>query len=391
MQATSAAPLRVPRLVANVLATMLATLLVFLNIYGVLGPDGGGTVFTTILFLLAVAGIPLLLLLLGASIYLLVKRAGFRAVGKTWLVVVLAGALYPLGLLAGGLWQNHFDRNHPDIGEVHVNLSGRNVTIPDIGTLDGKSPETFGHGGRRTPDHDHSDWSAAYDGDQLASGFKSMNVFWGDPASKTPTALPVVAAGRPIKLPLMRGVFDSRNRSPVFLYYYYGDRVEVSTSFRAPDDIDDDSLRVFPHNLGALPIARLEIDDQGVALTQPVEKMDMIYCERKPGIALMNKLHAPIKVRWQYAQPNPVWHEARLAVPDYEGKTRVGGRIGTHELHLYLYPDGGSAAQRARKLERDGARTMQVTRVVPALTEAGERKIPECIELKFPNDSELAD
>ncbi len=86
--------LQVPRFVAKVAGGLLAALIAVLSVDAIGAPPGGFNVH-----LLAVAGAPVLLLLLGTSIYLLRKGAGWPLLWQLWLCVLIAAAIVPVHML----------------------------------------------------------------------------------------------------------------------------------------------------------------------------------------------------------------------------------------------------------------------------------------------------
>jgi hypothetical protein len=76
------------------------------------------------------------------------------------------------------------------------------------------------------------------------------------------------------------------------------------------------------------------------------------------GAPAINKLNAPLKVRWQFAQPNPAWQEATVAVPAFAKQSSAT----RNAVHLYFRADGTVAAQWEQMLtSTDGKPSVRFT------------------------------
>jgi hypothetical protein len=314
---------------------------------------------------------PLLLLNLVFFAVYLKRRAPARAYWLMW------GP--PFGVLAG-LWpfisgqqisDKLFERAHPNIREVHVNLSGHSLwldpesTVNDAkgaGELPGNQPGHFASFTRYAQTYYGKDRMLAYSGSRLAADFTSQRVFPGEPAETAALLRPVVLAAPYPDL----ARFLSRERiSPqdeagflVYLYYHYADRVEVAPALRLAGsqamDLWGQPLPVVSFhlaNLRALPLARLEIDGQAIDLgdaafaSESAEGNGCVY--RNYEAHAVNALSRPLKVRWQFAQPATPWHEAVVSVPQFDPARRPKGSAQTINVELYFQDDDSVVAERS--------------------------------------------
>lgn len=314
---------------------------------------------------------PLLLLNLVFSAIYLKRRVPARAYWLMW------GP--PLGVLAG-LWlfisvqqvsDKFFERAHPNIREVHVNLSGRSLWLDpestvndsaDAGELPGDQPGHFVSFTRYAETYYGKDRMLAYSGSRLAADFTRLRVFPGEPA-KTPALLRPVVVAAPY--PDLARFLNRERISPqdeagflVYLYYHYADRVEVVPALRlAGSQTMDLWGRPLPvvsfhlANLRALPLARLEIDGQAIDLgdaafaSESAEGNGCVY--RNYEAHAVNDLSRPLKVRWQFAQPAARWHEAVVSVPEFNVARRPRGRAEMINVELYFQDDGSVVAERS--------------------------------------------
>lgn len=103
MESTAPDRLQLPRFFAKFFSALLATVIawVSINAIGVPGTRYGVAVNLDVL---ALAGGPLLVALLGMSIYLLRKGAGWRYLGGLWSPFLLAAAIIPVFIVARIGW-----------------------------------------------------------------------------------------------------------------------------------------------------------------------------------------------------------------------------------------------------------------------------------------------
>lgn len=152
------------RAVAVLAGLMLAALLTKLSLHA-LNPsnDGEGIV---LLFTAIGIGAPLTLLTLGFTLYLGGKgELGPGLFMGIWLPVAASLAIIPVAGYFNGKEKDAYARKHPNVNEVHVNLTGRDLRFdPMIGThphMAGKNPDIF-MPIKREPVSNRSDRMAAY-------------------------------------------------------------------------------------------------------------------------------------------------------------------------------------------------------------------------------------
>ena len=165
----------------------------------------------------------------------------------------------------------------------------------------------------------------------------------------------------------------------VYQYYDYADRIEVAPALRL-SSIAAQTLwgsgapvvTVQIHNLNAQPIIRLEIDGLAIAVGDNVWETDSAQNNcRSYSPPVINRLEAPLKVRWQFAEANPKWHEAMVTVPTLASLNTQPDWIEREKnIFIYFQKDGHLAAQLQQviKLKNDklGIRT---TAIAPKLLE----------------------
>ncbi len=167
----------------------------------------------------------------------------------------------------------------------------------------------------------------------------------------------VVLPGPDVKL--VAPAFAPGSASVAYMYYHYPDRIDIAPTL---DVFDGYGRRrptahvplvyVYAHNLTALPIARLEIDGltlQLIASIKPASD-EGSQCNI-PHAAAINRLAAPLKVRWQAAQAAPAWQAATVAVPSLAPFAPGAGSVREIAVHLYFLPDGSVSAQRAEDVD----------------------------------------
>lgn len=287
---------------------------------------------------------------------------------------------------------------HPNIREVHINLSGRSLwldpesTVNDsagAGELAGNRPGSFISFTRYAKDYYGKDRMFAYAGSRLSADFKSLRVFHGKPAETSPTMLPVLVAA---PYPDLTSFMDRHQIAHlgeasvlVYHYYHYADRVEIAPALRLSGlqamDLWGRKIPVVAFhlaNLRALPLARLEIDGQAVDLGGSAfarESADSNGCtSRNYQAHVVNELSRPLKVRWQFAQPDPRWHETMVSVPEFGSARRPSGRAHSTSVDLYFQDDGSVVAERS--LEIDQAQ-QKLTLLTTGLAEP-LRQTPPC-------------
>lgn len=311
------------------------------------------------------------------------------------LAVALISSVYD-GIRAGR--ERNFEMAHPNIREVHVNLSGRSLWLDPESTandskgaveLPGNQPERFVAFTRYAKPYYGEDRMLAYAGARLATDFREMRVFYGKPDGTPPTTLPVVV--RPEAFPDTASFLDKLSfkggEAAVlqYWYYHYPDRIEVVPALdlagsQAMDLWGTNAPVAGFHlaNLTGKPIVRLEIDGQALALGE-----DAVFPETGEGntcwarnhvVHAVNRLSAPLRVRWQFAQPNAPWQEAVVTVPSFKSGQAPRGRPRASSIELYFQADGSVVAERSQEIDlpRDGF-SLRTTGPVPAL-----RKAPPC-------------
>lgn len=310
--------------------------------------DGANEVARLVVVFLIV--IPLVLFNIGLSVYLR-KRNAVHGYILFWMwAPPLAATL--LTLAYGGITRTRDDnyrREHPSATEIHVNLSGRTLWLaPEV---DGYRHEAGGFRlefRQRTLD-DLDDPMKEYVGEHLAPGLRSLPIRTGEPGGATHKLMPVVVLPGPdLKLAAANPM------ALAYMYYHYPDRAEIAPTLNLYQGIGIrvptahlSLVYIFPHNLTTRPIARLEIDGETVQLKKAAVVASAAgYCEI-PRSAALNRLAAPIKVRWQVVAAAPAWQEALVPLPALEPAPATA-TVKENALHLYFLPDGTVAAQRAQ-------------------------------------------
>ncbi|MDD5084391.1 MAG: hypothetical protein PHT88_05700 [Candidatus Moranbacteria bacterium] len=260
---------------------------------------------------------------------------------------------------------------HPNIQEVHVNLSGRSLWLdPEESTdsadgmaeMPGNDPSKFITFTRYYGnDYGKEDNMTAYNVARLADSFNEMHLFYGKPESTQPTFVPVK---RPTAFPNVKTFIDllsfkGGEASVIrYWYYHYSDHVDVvpaiSLSGSQSMDLWGTGVPLVDFhiaNLGTLPIARLEIDGQSIDLGSEAfypENENSICTSRNFQAYAINHLNAPIKVRWQLAQANPAWHETSVVVPKFSAGHAPIVHIRSTSVDLYFQSDGSVIAERSQ-------------------------------------------
>lgn len=380
--------------VGLVMAAVMAALFALLGFSG----DSIGAVYLAAAGGMFVVG-PLAVANLILSIVYWRRQAPARTYLWMWgspLAVLLAVAVIASvhdGIRAGR--ERSFEMSHPNIREVHVNLSGRSLWLdPESTVNDSKGavelpadkPAQFVAFTRYAKPYYGEDRMLAYTGARLAADFREMSVFYGKPDGTPPTMLPVVV--RPEAFPDTASFLDKLSfkggESAVlqYWYYHYPDRIEVVPAL---DLAGSQSMDLWGTNapvagfrlanLTSRPIARLEIDGQALALGEDAvfpETGDGSTCSARNYVThAVNRLGAPLKVRWQFAQPNAPWQEAVVTVPSFKSGQAPRGRARGSSIELYFQADGSVVAERSQEIDLPGDNfALRTTGPVPALRQA---------------------
>jgi hypothetical protein len=387
-----AGPLAGP-IIGGLMALVMIALLVMIYT----NDDSPYTLYLAALIAMAVLGPLLLANLVMTIVYLLRKTVPGKTFAWMWLPPLLV-LLTPMQI--EGLRHQRkeaFAAAHPDIREVHVNLSGRSLWLdPDEAgqssggraELPGKTPGKFLALTRYSGGEDKM---SAYAQARIADSYREMRVFSGLPADTPPTILPVRL---PTPFPavntfLDRLTFKGGESSVIeYAYYHYADHVDIVPTInlsgsQAMDLWGSDLPVVDFHlaNLTPLPIARLEINGQGISLGDDAfapENAETTYCTSRnfSGYAI-TRLDKPLTVRWQLAQANPVWHEATVTVAGF-GPGRINGRIRSTSVDLFFQKDGSLAAEASQLIDQPGDKlALRVHSPVPLLHEAPCGRTPD--------------
>lgn len=352
-------------IVGGVLALVMAALVAYLASAG----DSVYGLYLAALLAFAILGPLLIANVVLAVIYL---RRGVPGRVHAWMwgpsLAVLAALALVDGVHTHG--EKVFAAEHPDIREVHVNLSGRSrwlETGSGVQELPGEKAERFlvftRYAGTGTVQ--------PYDGARLAPEFTAMQVYLGPPGEAAPTALPVVSA--PFAFPevgtfINNLSFKGGEAAVVeYWYYHYPDRVEVAPAVNLSGsqamDLWGASVPLVDFhiaNLGARAIARLEIDGQAIALGDTAfapESAAGFGCSRRNYEAhAVNRLAGPLKIRWQLAGADPAWQEAVVTVPKFRSGQSPRGRIHSTSVDLYFLAGGNVVAERSQYIDLPGGR-----------------------------------
>lgn len=358
------------------------------------------------IYFAAMIGMWVLAPLLVVNAVLTLIYASRRVAARTYLwmwappLVVLVGAALVNELIEmrSRAQADSFESAHPNVVEVHVNLSGRDLWLdPESAANDSNGaavlpaahPEKFVELTRYAKNFYGEDRMLAYDGGRLAADFRELAVYFGPPASTKPSKLPVlVAAPYPdVGLFVSKLSFRPLNNVSLMkhLYFHYADRVEVapalSLSGSAAMDLWGTNLPVVDFhlaNLAARPLARLEIDGQAIDLGDGAfrpERAEGGDCRSRNFEAhAINRLREPLKVRWQFAQANPPWHEALVNVPVFKSAKGPFGRVRSTSVDLYFQDDGSVVAERSQLIDR-ASESLAVRSTGPAVA---LRQPPPC-------------
>lgn len=273
--------------------------------------------------------------------------------------------------------------NH-HIHEVHINLSGKNIWLdPEITVNDSKwspdnelranQPEKFVSVDRYGKDYYGHDRTLAstYSGARLAESFQRIPVYYAPPETNAPIMMPVV---KPSSYPDVSGFLDKfvtfTTGTPyaydaaavtIYQYYYYADRVEVIPALNLAGSEKLALLKnkipfveVHISNLHVRSIARLEINGQAVSHGDSAWKPESLVggcASRNYDVELFESVDKPLKVRWQFAQPNPKWHEAIVVVPIFKSEKVSMGSVSSDSILFYFQKNGSVVAEREQVIE----------------------------------------
>lgn len=332
------------------------------------GEDWGAVYVAAALGMFVLA--PLLVANLVITVLYVRQRAPGQVLGWLWLpLVVVASAVLALDGLAGRA-RRASESLHPSVREMHVNLSGRSIWFDPAGqggeprgrqAMPGDAPGEFTEVTRH---YGADDPMAIYEVARLAPSFRSMTVFVEPPPGGATATLPVVwqADAFPDVASFMRLLsFRDGGEASVteHWFFHYADRVEVvpALSLAGSQSMDLEGgpvpmVEFHIANLAHQRLARLEVDGATLGLGSearaPEQTQGHGCTERNHAAYAINRLQAPLKLRWQWAQANPVWHEAEVEVPAL--RERLDTPRGSPHLtsvDLYLQADGTVVAERS--------------------------------------------
>lgn len=358
---------------------------------GARGYDGIGQLVLVVLF-----GIPLLILNIVFTFYLQNRDATHGKILRwMWLPTVAVCLIAFAYTIITQTIAGNYQRAHPPITEIHVNLSGRAFWLaPEVDEVR-YDPALFSRIRRERTPQDHDDPMTEYVGVQLAPGFKSLTIRTGEPNGVTQARVPVVVLPGP-DLKLVAPAFASSPPGVAYMYYHYPDRIDIAPTLdvyegygRRQPSAHVPLVYVYAHNLTPSPIARLEIDGLTLQLIAAIKPASEEGSDCKIAhAAAINRLAAPLKVRWQAAQAAPAWQTATVAVPSLAPIAPGAGSVREIAVHLYFLPDGSVSAQRAEdvagsdgELEPDltaGGRTPNAGRLRVSDIEPALKSPPPC-------------
>lgn len=331
------------------------------------GNNVGGVYIAVLLGVYVLA--PLLVLNLVLSVIYLRRGVLAHTFAWMWGPIVAVGCLIMLINRFSEQKQRSDETAHPVIREVHVNLSGQRIWFDLAGkggdprgevVLPGDPPGAVVELSRNFGD---DDTMAIYAKTRLAASFREMAVFREPPAKGYPQMLPANwrADAFPDVSSFIQHLSSQGGEASVVVYWFfhYLDRVDVAPAIELAGS---QSMDLWGHrvpvvdfhiaNLGRWPIARLEIDGATLALGSatlaPEHAEDNGCSSRNYAGYAVNHLQAPLKVRWQWAQDNPAWHEALVNVPPFRTGPLPRGRLRSTSIELYFQMDGSVVAERSQ-------------------------------------------
>ena len=387
------------RLIATVLFSALQTALLVFTIGALNGwwMDSAGLGYGGLLIAFAILAALLILLvtLLVLTVFNIRGNEPSQIHAYAWMpsLLVLGGALIVVGIKEAH--HDMFAQAHPDISEVHVNLSGRYTWVLNS-QEEMPVPQTqfawltrFSQNGL--------DKMQAYDGSRLAKSFTHAEVHMKDgPVNNTNVATPLVKLPvvQPKRYPDVTALIKSIKAgndygyTPTeaglweFQYFYYPDRLEVmpALSLSGSDRMalwgsGLPIMGVHVENALPKPIARIEIDGEALRIGQePLTKQDENCLRRNYVDYVQNRFDKPVKVRWQFLEANPAWHEAIVTVPTWKTQAPAGWTKREEVVFLYMQTNGTVAAQRQLEMMKHNAQGyervgVQTTPIQPALSE----------------------
>ena len=335
----------------------LAALLTKLSL-SALSPLNSSYVGISLLFAAIGLGVPLFIISLGITMYLAGKSAmgPLLAMGM-WLPVLASLAILLVSESLRGKEKAAYALAHPNVREVHVNLTGRDLTFdPMIGSypaMKGDGPADFLEV-RRDPVSNRGDEMAAYRGVLPAPDFKSMAVIYGPSEQGEAASVPVVVTATPASwAPFLPELGTSLATRLVHFYYHYPAGVEVASAIdwddgsRSEQDNGQPASGVYIHNLTSETIVRLEVNGDTVPFYSGVAPLRAGNCSVEHSTAVLGT-DLQLKVRWQTAQSAPIWKQATPTVPSFRNPIPAGRRVTSTTVHLFFQPGDGVTVQRAR-------------------------------------------
>ena len=349
-----------------------------------------GSIFTLGIIALALA------ILLIANLILTVVNIKNHALPLahlySWGPVLLALAALLILSAIKDAKKEFYEQSHPNIQEMHINLSGKFLWIGEASSDNALSntPDQFVEVTRYAGGNDKM---LAYNGSRLAESFKNVSIYSSETASadsRVVLTLPVVQAkSYPAVASFLSKVkeFSLSGYSPteasllVYQYYYYADHVEVAPAINLSGS---DSMALWGSNIPVVEIhianlqpqsiARLEVDGVTLALGSEPRKTETNSNEcisRNYGSPMINILTAPLKVRWQFVEPNPQWHEAKVTVPQLPAlKAKPDWKSRDTQVFLYFQKDGSVTSQWQQVVTLKGDKLgLRTTAILPKLIE----------------------
>ena len=345
-----------------------------------------------VLLVLAVVALIFLIAVIALTIINIKQKTTFWPYVCLWAPAFLV--LIGLGMLQHfkEFKQESFEQNHPNISELHVNLSSKYLWLATNG-YDAQpiGRDQFLENTRYASDGLEN--MAEYAGSRLASSFKNMSLYASDTEAleaKTVLTLPVI---QPSQYPDVASFFklveaDSLvSYKPteaglwVYQYYYYDDHIDavpaINLSGSASMALWGSNLPVVAiHivNLQAKSLARVEVDGATLALGNsplPPENDPNACNHRNYTSYIINQFNAPIKVRWQFAEANPQWYEAVVTLPKLNSpKAKPDWSKREDNVFLYFQKNAAVAAQWQQVVTfKDDKLGIRTTAIEPALIE----------------------
>ncbi len=344
---------------------------------------------SNLVFILMVLALVLAILLIAALIVTVANlkhHAPVKAHLYVWGPVLLTLLAFMIMSEIKASKKEAFGQSHPNIQELHINLSSKTlwITEPEENVLDKSSYEFV-----NTIRYAGSDRMLAYSGSRLSASFKDMSIYSSETESadhRVVLTLPVV---QPQTYPDLSKIIRKVSESSayytpteasllIYLYYYYNDRVEVVPALNLSGSdsmalwgVDVPVVQVHLANLQPQRIARLEVDHQALALPTvwPEENNPNECRDRTFSGFIMSPLTAPIRVRWQFEEPNPQWHEAMVTTPQLPAqKSKPDWKARETEVFLYFQKDGSVSSQWQQVVTlKSGKLGIRTTEILPQL------------------------